>query len=261
MKLRCPSCHASNSLEAYTADDAGRELLRLLANSGPLFRPLVGYLGLFRPAGRDLSHQRALKLAQAVVDIPADAAAMAQALAETVESMRQKRESGDVRPLKNHNYLKRVLESVTLAAPLTTALTTPAAPPAKGKRAQALQALHTWAGGDWLRQEIAAGLQALVALSRPGTPAADTIALTADIWHVALTGSYQLTVEAIDRPRIYRAFKGLLQQPLKDWPDPAALKPHMPQRPHQRSLEEPPRTAADTARGIEAAQKIKELLR
>jgi phage gp16-like protein len=52
MKLRCPSCHASNSLEAFTADDAGRELLRLLANSGPLF-----------PAGRSYN-SRAAQLAK-----------------------------------------------------------------------------------------------------------------------------------------------------------------------------------------------------
>ena len=84
MKLRCPVCHASNSLEAFTADDAGRELLVLLASTGPLFRPLVAYLGLFRPASRDLSHDRALRLAREVVDLGADPRAMAAALAEPV---------------------------------------------------------------------------------------------------------------------------------------------------------------------------------
>ncbi|MDW7643430.1 MAG: hypothetical protein SCI25_00145 [Desulfuromonadales bacterium] len=149
MKLRCPCCHTSNSLEAYTADDAGRELLGLLASSGPLFRPIVGYLGLFRPASRDLSHDRALKLAREVLEIGADPRALAQALSETVEAMRQKRQEGDVRPLKNHNYLKRVLESVAatpnvaLATPnVALAPTAPTAP--RSKRAQGMAALEDW---------------------------------------------------------------------------------------------------------------------
>jgi len=262
LKLRCPVCHASNSLEAFTADEAGRELLVLLAQSGPLFRPLVGYLGCFRPASRDLSHQRALKLATEVLALGIDPARLAPALEETTAAMRQKRQEGAGKPLSNHNYLKRVVENTTTPAPAVTEYVTQTTQPAPtGKRAQALAALHQWAGTNWLRQEIAAGLQALVALSRPGTPAADTITLTADIWLVAIAGSYQLIIEAIDRPRLHTAFKGLLQTDLKEWPAPAALKPHMPGRPHQQTIDAPARTAEDTQRGIAAAQKIKEMLR
>ena len=62
MKLgRCPICHSHIQLEALIQDDAGSELLGLLAGLGrPLARPLVQYLGLFRPAKSDLSNARAL---------------------------------------------------------------------------------------------------------------------------------------------------------------------------------------------------------
>lgn len=161
MKLRCPCCHASNSLEAFTADDAGRELLVLLAGTGPLFRPLVAYLGMFRPANRDLSHDRALRLAREVVDLGADPRAMAAALAETVEAMRAKRDAGQIKPLTNHNYLKKVLE--TVGATCRVALEPgemanpgrpdgsplqrqqPAAP--RSKRAQGIAALEDWSRG------------------------------------------------------------------------------------------------------------------
>jgi hypothetical protein len=151
MKLRCPVCHSSNSLEAFTAADAGRELLVLLASTGPLFRPLVAYLGLFRPANRDLSHERALRLAREVVELGADPRALAAALTDTVEAMRAKRDAGQIKPLTNHNYLRKVLETVQIP---------PSPPLAKGggersergdlprsKRAQGIAALEDWSRG------------------------------------------------------------------------------------------------------------------
>ena len=156
MKLRCPVCHSSNSLEAFTADDAGRELLVLLASLGPLFRPLVAYLGLFRPANRDLSHDRALRLAREVVALAEnvgarDAAPLQHALVETVEAMRAKRDAGQVKPLTNHNYLKKVLETVAGGPPAVGARDAaplqqqPAAP--RSKRAQGIAALEDWSRG------------------------------------------------------------------------------------------------------------------
>jgi len=113
MKLgRCPICHSHIQLEALIQDDAGSELLGLLANLGrPLARPLVQYLGLFRPAKQDLSNARALKLARETLDI-ADRDSLIAALQDTVRSIHEKRTKGQVQPLKNHNYLKQVLASV-----------------------------------------------------------------------------------------------------------------------------------------------------
>jgi len=260
VKYRCPCCHANNSLEAYAADAAGRELMALVARDSQLFWPLTAYLGLFRSASRDLAHGRALRLAQEVLAIDNDHARLAAALVETVEAMRAKREQGDVRPLKNHNYLRRVWEGIEASAIAPAPSAQCPAPAPRGKRAQAIAALQQWAGDCWVRREIAHGLQALVALSRPGTPAADTITLTADVWEVAIRGNHRMELEEIDGPRLHKAFKGLIKQPLKDWPDPAALAPHMPTRPDLDRLPPAPRSDEETERGLSAARKIMEVL-
>jgi Glu-tRNA(Gln) amidotransferase subunit E-like FAD-binding protein len=113
MRLRCPVCHAEAALEAWAEDEAAREMMALLSTlDATLGRPLVAYLGLFRSKTRALAWDRAVRLARDVLALELDEAVLAQALSETVEAMRQKREAGDIRPLENHNYLKRVAESV-----------------------------------------------------------------------------------------------------------------------------------------------------
>jgi len=117
MRLRCPVCHAEAALEAWAEDEAARELMGLLSGlEAEVGRPLVHYLGLFRGSRRALSWDRALRLAREALAVHADGAVLAAALTETVEAMRQKRETGDVRPLENHNYLKRVVQTVALRA-------------------------------------------------------------------------------------------------------------------------------------------------
>lgn len=113
MKLgRCPICHSQLHLDAIIQDDAGSELLGVLAGLGrPLARPLVQYLGLFRPAKSDLNNARALRLAQEVLAL-GDRDALAAALGETVRSLHEKRLQGSAKPLSNHNYLKQVLGSI-----------------------------------------------------------------------------------------------------------------------------------------------------
>lgn len=107
---RCPVCHSQISLEAVCQDEAGRELLGILANlPGEASRALVQYLGLFRPEKRDLSNDRALRLAREVLALCADSLRLSAAMSETVEAIRVK--SGAV-PMKNHNYLRRVLEGM-----------------------------------------------------------------------------------------------------------------------------------------------------
>ena len=113
---RCPVCHSQISLEAVCQDEAGRELLGLLANlPGEASRALVQYLGLFRPEKRDLSNDRALRLAREVLALCADSLRLSAAMSETVEAIRAK--SGAV-PMKNHNYLRRVLEGMPAAMPV-----------------------------------------------------------------------------------------------------------------------------------------------
>ena len=117
---RCPICHSRINLEALTQDEAGRELLALLARlDTQTGASLVAYLGLFRSATRDLANDRALRLATEALGIcsPAGPSRLSVALAETVEALRHKQSR---QPLKNHNYLKKVLESTETPAAART---------------------------------------------------------------------------------------------------------------------------------------------
>ena len=61
---RCPICHSRISLEALVQDEAGRELLALVAKLDTQTGvALVSYLGLLRSPSRDLANERALRLA------------------------------------------------------------------------------------------------------------------------------------------------------------------------------------------------------
>lgn len=113
MKLcRCPVCHSNLHLDALVQDDAARELLGELTkmNAG-LARIMVAYIALFRPEKSDLSWNRALKLTTETLAMASSADLLREALTETVMKLRASRTDGKVRPLTNHNYLKRVLES------------------------------------------------------------------------------------------------------------------------------------------------------
>lgn len=107
---RCPICHSRINLEALIQDEAGRELIALVARlDTQTGAALVSYLGLFRSASRDLANERALKLAREALGITPDTARLAIALSETVEALRGKQPR---QTLKNHNYLTKVLQSV-----------------------------------------------------------------------------------------------------------------------------------------------------
>lgn len=109
---RCPVCHSRISLEQLTQDESGRELLATLATLDTATgAALVAYIGLFRSPSRDLANDRALKLVRETIALESPQW-LTPALQETVDSLRDKRAQGDVQPLKNHNYLGKVLEGV-----------------------------------------------------------------------------------------------------------------------------------------------------
>lgn len=115
MKLcRCPICHSDLTLEALIEDDAGRELLNVITGlSHRCGRAVVPYLGLFKPAKSSLSNSRALKILHSLLELYPPSNVLEKALYDTVEQVRRnRRESGRVEPLSNHNYLKKVYESV-----------------------------------------------------------------------------------------------------------------------------------------------------
>ena len=254
MNLHCPCCHAQYSIEALTQDAAARELLGMRGTMPP---SLLAYLTLFRSESRALSFDRALKLAKETLLLTENTLQLEAAMAETVESMRAKRMDGQAKPLKNHNYLKRVLENTPEGGVLVTSRQKAAS--GTSKRAQSFDALTTWAGGEWLRVAISEGLQALVALSLENTPASDTICRTADIWYHVLTKHNPLDIEEIDSPRVALAFSALLVKTGGRWPEPKTLKDLLPKRPHRQAIEKI-ETPEEHARGMEAVRALRATL-
>lgn len=139
---RCPICHARIGLEAMAQDEAGRELLGLLAGfDSDTGAALLGYLALFKSSSRDLPNDKALRLTKEVIAL-GNKLVVTQAMRQTVDSLFGKRG----KPLTNHNYLKRVLEDMPVLSPSPQP-----SPVGRGdhvvkpsKTAQALQALENF---------------------------------------------------------------------------------------------------------------------
>ena len=126
MKLcRCPICHSDIHLDQLLEDDAGRELLGLIAQcQAEVARPLVAYIGLFRPEKSQLSNSRAVKLIKEVLALYPQSLLLAHALSETVRAVQDKRRHNQNRAaLTNHNYLKQVYDT---NAPKFVSVTAPA---------------------------------------------------------------------------------------------------------------------------------------
>ncbi|MDD2319155.1 MAG: hypothetical protein PHO83_03795 [Geobacteraceae bacterium] len=256
MNLHCPCCHSTFTIEALTQDEAARELLAMRTIMLPSLLP---YLTLFRSAKRALAFDRALKLAKEVMALDNEPARLEAALANAVESLRQKRDNGLVKPLKDHRYLKAVLDNTRIEDAGTRSednlSSCVQAPKQRSKRADALAALNAWAEGDWLRWEIGTGLSALVAQSLKFQPGADMITMNADVWYLTL--KKVCTIEQVDTPRIRAGFERLFGQ-VTEWPAPKQLIDVMPARPPRRSLPEPELTEADRQRGREVIQQLKD---
>lgn len=114
MKLaRCPVCHHHITLETLVQDEAGKELMALIAKlPTQVASSCLSYLALFRPAKSDLNNGRALRLMTDLMEFNANHSALCQALDQTTQQIKQKRLQADDKPLSNHNYLKKVLTSI-----------------------------------------------------------------------------------------------------------------------------------------------------
>jgi hypothetical protein len=89
---------------------------------------------------------------------------------------------------------------------------------------------------DWVRAEVANGLQALLSLRLRNAPAEDMIELTADIWAQAFAA--RASVESLDAPRIREGFRRIFPR-VREWPAPAEVLEKMPDRPPQPALPAP----------------------
>ncbi|EWH09828.1 hypothetical protein DS2_10272 [Catenovulum agarivorans DS-2] len=113
MKLaRCPVCHTHIDLLSLVEDQAGRDLLIEVAKLEGWAAPsLLSYLSLFKPAKSDLNNARALKLLQEVLMMHPHRKLLSESCDATVQQIRAKRVEGSAKPLKDHAYLKSVIET------------------------------------------------------------------------------------------------------------------------------------------------------
>lgn len=121
MRLTCPCCGATNSLETLLNDAAARQAVaRALSLPAGLGPGLLRYLGMFRPPQRSLTWDRVAKLLEeliAMIDAgqisrhgrfwPAPIAAWKAALDEIAD-----RRSLDL-PLKSHGYLLEIIAGIS----------------------------------------------------------------------------------------------------------------------------------------------------
>lgn len=94
---------------------------------------------------------------------------------------------------------------------------------------------------DWLRSEIASGLQKLLALRLMGTPPEDAIVGTAEVWLEAMERCGIQWVEHLDRVRVRRAFQTLFRI-CDRWPAPKLFLDNLGNRDPPKALPEPPIT-------------------
>ena len=114
MKLtRCPICHSHIDLIALIEDEAGRSLLTEVAKMEAwLAQSVLSYVSLFKPLKSDLNNGRALKLLQETIALSSNKQLLVKSCDITIRNIREKRQQGNAKPLKDHMYLKRVIESM-----------------------------------------------------------------------------------------------------------------------------------------------------
>lgn len=112
---------------------------------------------------------------------------------------------------------------------------------------------------DWLRFEIASGLQKLLALRLMGTPPEDAIVGTAEVWLEAMEHCGVQWVEYLDRERVRRAFQTLFRT-CDRWPAPKLFLDNLGNRDPPKALPSPPITPEARERNRAKLREIMESL-
>ena len=112
---------------------------------------------------------------------------------------------------------------------------------------------------DWLRFEIASGLQKLLALRLMGTPPEDAIVGTAEVWLEAMEHCGVQWVEHLDRERVRRTFQ-MLFRICDRWPAPKLFLDNLGNRDPPKALPEPPITPEARERNRAKLREIMESL-
>ena len=112
---------------------------------------------------------------------------------------------------------------------------------------------------DWLRFEIASGLQKLLALRLMGTPPEDAIVGTAEVWLEAMEHCGVQWVEHLDLERVRRTFQ-MLFRICDRWPAPKLFLDNLGNRDPPKALPEPPITPEARERNRAKLREIMENL-
>lgn len=125
MKTSCPACGATASLDVLIGNEGAREaVMAALAIPAPLGKLLVQYLGLFRPAQRQLSFDRVANLLNELLPMIAEArierggriwSAPQDYWAMALTEMIAKRDALTL-PLKSQGYLLAIIEGYSSKA-------------------------------------------------------------------------------------------------------------------------------------------------
>ncbi|MBH3449170.1 hypothetical protein I5S84_09955 [Pseudomonas putida] len=111
----------------------------------------------------------------------------------------------------------------------------------------------------WFKRAIVAGFQGLVTLRLDGAPPADAVAMTLDIWLVALTKNRQWD-EQEDAERIRQTFESLFAS-CERWPSPARFLRDLKPRKQPLMLPRPERSQAQVERGQASLKDIVDALK
>lgn len=119
MRLTCPACGSTASLDALIGHEAARSILVRALEQTPVGKRLVRYIALFRPAQRQLSWDRAASLLGELLDMFKAgkverhgrlwAAPEAAWLAALDEILARRDEGKLTLPLKSHGYLLEII--------------------------------------------------------------------------------------------------------------------------------------------------------
>ncbi|AFJ01973.1 hypothetical protein Q7C_804 [Methylophaga frappieri] len=167
-------------------DKSASDLLALLIDLPEgVGRSLIVYMGLFRSSSRDLANDRALRLANEVLELSDDKSRLAVAMNETVQAMRIKQDEGSFKPLTNHNYLKRVIETVSVSSAVnTSAGQLPAAAARQSKSAMTIDMLKNYPNlegiDEWFTKTICGAMAEMMLMGLENVPAYDTIPMVVD---------------------------------------------------------------------------------
>lgn len=129
MKLSCPACGATASLDVLLGHEGAREaVMAAMVLPAPLGKVLVQYIALFRPASRNLSMDRLASLFTELQPMIAAArierngrshSAPLEYWQMAMGEMLAKRDKLTL-PLKNHGYLFSIIEGYSLKAEAKT---------------------------------------------------------------------------------------------------------------------------------------------